>query len=350
MNIKVLPAHNGDCLLISFNDGDTIRNILIDGGVGRTSLPLLKELKAIQTQGQFIDLLIVTHIDDDHIGGIVNIFGKNDPVLHIIKGVWFNSGTILGNLFDNPSSEERSVQVVNSEQLNISVKQGNTLERQLKRLGIWDEAIIHTGLSNINVHGATIHILSPNMANLEALNKKWETETSKPENISSPKRDYQETLEALSQKELPQEDIAIPNGSSIAILIEFKGLRSIYLADAHPKTVEKALEDLGYSKENPIEVDIIKVSHHGSSHNISESLLRLWRCKNYVISTNGAKHGLPNKICLSKLISTSEPKVSIYFNYKEIKEQIFLAEDFAKYDFQAFDLSESKMNYTVIIK
>ena len=42
LRIKVLPANCGDCILISFDDGDMIKNILIDGGIGITYKKFLK--------------------------------------------------------------------------------------------------------------------------------------------------------------------------------------------------------------------------------------------------------------------------------------------------------------------
>jgi beta-lactamase superfamily II metal-dependent hydrolase len=350
MNVKILPANNGDCLLISFYAEGMTRNILIDGGIGRTSVLLMKELKSLEDKGEFIDLLIVTHIDDDHIGGIVKLFSKDDNTLNIIKKVWFNSGASLADFFKTRSLENRTVRLVDSERVDVSVKQGNTLEKRLKDLGIWDESVIHNEIPNISFYGANIHILSPSITGLDALNNKWQTEIGQPENISSSKRDYQQSVAELSKLTLPSEDFTIPNGSSIALMIELDGLQSMYLADAQPTTLENALESLGYSDKNPVAVNLIKVSHHGSSYNISERLLRLWNCKNYVVSTNGAKHGLPNKLCLSKFISLNSPGVNIYFNYKEVKEKIFSPEDHSKYDFKTIDLSERDTNYTITIK
>lgn len=350
MNVKILPAHNGDCLLISFEAEGKVRNILVDGGIGRTGLLLMQELKAIEAKGQLIDLLIVTHIDDDHIGGIIKVFSKKDATVGIIKKVWFNSGSALNSFFKTSHTEEREVQLVDGERVDMSIKQGNTLEKQLRALGIWDECVMHTATPRENLFGATIHILSPSIANLGELNKKWETETNKPENVSSAKRDYNQTIENLFRRPLPVEDSAVPNGSSIAVMIEYNGLRSIYLADAHPTTVEKALENLGYSESKPLAVNLVKIAHHGSSYNISERLLRMWSCKNYVVSTNGAKHGLPNKLCLAKLIVSSKPGANIYFNYKEVREEVFLKEDYINFDFQAIDLSEKTADYTIEIK
>ena len=84
MTIKFLQAFNGDCILISLKDDNGFnRNILVDGGIGETykldkrnkGKPIYGPLKTIITNlkdnHKIIDLLILTHNDDDHIGGIL---------------------------------------------------------------------------------------------------------------------------------------------------------------------------------------------------------------------------------------------------------------------------------------
>ncbi len=69
----VLPAFHGDCILIKtydLNEDEFI--ILLDGGTSNTFKHSLKdELKSVT----HINLLILTHIDSDHIGGLL-IFSK----------------------------------------------------------------------------------------------------------------------------------------------------------------------------------------------------------------------------------------------------------------------------------
>ncbi len=88
LKIKVLPANCGDCIIISFDDGDMIKNILIDGGVGSTYRRFLKkEIVNLQKENQFIDLLVITHSHEDHINGIIK-FIEDDVNNKCIKKVW----------------------------------------------------------------------------------------------------------------------------------------------------------------------------------------------------------------------------------------------------------------------
>jgi glyoxylase-like metal-dependent hydrolase (beta-lactamase superfamily II) len=83
MYIKLLQAENGDAIHLRVRDKTyKYRNILIDGGKSTAYIFLnsqkkpedgvLKQfIEQIRTQGEHIDLLILTHVDDDHIGGIL---------------------------------------------------------------------------------------------------------------------------------------------------------------------------------------------------------------------------------------------------------------------------------------
>lgn len=104
LKIKALQAFHGDSILVSFSEDGKTRNILIDGGPGITyskrPKALKTEIEQILKRRENIDLLVVTHIDDDHIGGIIKLFeyGEIDP--KIIKEVWFNSGELISSFFD----------------------------------------------------------------------------------------------------------------------------------------------------------------------------------------------------------------------------------------------------------
>ena len=85
MKIIILPALNGDCILVEFQ---TSHYILIDGGYVDTYenylFPTLKELEA---QGGKLDVVVVTHIDGDHISGIIRLL-EDMPIG--IGEIWYN--------------------------------------------------------------------------------------------------------------------------------------------------------------------------------------------------------------------------------------------------------------------
>lgn len=100
MKIKFLQAGNGDSFLISFLENDIPRNILIDGGIEQTYYSsstnvngeLYLEIDSIRQRSESIDLLILSHIDNDHICGLLKWFELDNNAHELVKNVWFNSG------------------------------------------------------------------------------------------------------------------------------------------------------------------------------------------------------------------------------------------------------------------
>ena len=69
MKLTVFHASDGDCLLLSSNDS-TPRRILIDGGRATSYQKNTRNvLGALRTANEKIDVVCVSHIDDDHITG-----------------------------------------------------------------------------------------------------------------------------------------------------------------------------------------------------------------------------------------------------------------------------------------
>ena len=160
MDLKFIPAFNGDCILLSFFDQDQVRrNILIDGGISRTYPKYLKnEITILVDKGENIDLLIITHIDDDHIGGIIKIYEDATLNRDLIKQVWFNSGNLLSDFFNSRRDKTREVSIIPSDQTDMSIDQGITLENALLMEGKWLQELIHADLDPIDFFGATVTI------------------------------------------------------------------------------------------------------------------------------------------------------------------------------------------------
>ncbi|KAA5542067.1 ComEC/Rec2 family competence protein [Adhaeribacter rhizoryzae] len=337
-SIKFLQAFNGDSILVTFsNKKGELKNILIDGGTGPTYVDkrkagsLKKELESIKEAKQNIDLLIITHIDDDHIGGILKFFEDTKFDKSFVKKVWFNSGRLISKHFNTPIFEERdeSIQILRG--LETSVLQGEKLEDILNELNIWDLRLIKSGFSD-NVDNCKIHVLSPDEDGLSRLNQKWEREKPSLE-TSGKETDYNIPINELLIKDSFIQDTAIPNGSSISLLLEIEEIKLLLLGDSFPDVVSNAIkENFKVTEENKLKVDLLKISHHASKGNTSNNLLKLISCKNFVVSTNSLKHGLPDKVTLGRIIKNStSPK--IFFNYDIAKKVFPLEEDFNTFNF-----------------
>ena len=339
MKIKFLKAFNGDSILISFLENETARNILIDGGIGDTYKStsnvkgdLYEVLEKIREEKQFIDLLVLTHFDDDHIGGILRWLNKDKEAAVLIKKVWFNSGKEIANKFMSEENEDLDIEIAQeSDSFHTSTKQGIKFEQYLREHNLWEGEIIHQGLE-CNLLGLNFKILSPNDDKLDRLLKLYKKQ--KDYFTSGGEYDFKTSLKEFIDEESKtdfkfQEDASVANGSSIAFIMKYEERSFLFLADAHPSVVIEGLNRFGYNNDNQLNVELLKVSHHGSMYNTSNELLKVVKTNNYLISSNATKHGLPNKRTVARIIRNN-PNAYIYFNY-DLKDNIFSARDWEEY-------------------
>jgi len=357
MKIKFLKASNGDAIHIRFkdNDGD-IRNILIDGGMPQTYYnstdningELYETVNNLKENKEKIDLLVITHIDEDHIGGILKWFERESEAFKLINTVWFNSGKTIAKYFNEKENQELELTFKDTETSYTSVRQGKIFEDYIEKNKIWNKDIINDKRS-LNDLGIELKILSPNNEKLKKLLKEYE----KPKHgyyTSSKSNDWERDLQSFIEEESKSDfkfirDKSVSNGSSIAFLLTIREKNFLFLGDAHADIIFNSLSNLGYSKENPLKVELLKVSHHGSSKNTNIELLEIIDTNNYIISTNSVSHNHPDKRTLSRII-TRNPKASLYFNYSVVKDNIFSSNDYKSFgQFFAKNISEYKVEW-----
>ena len=348
MELNLLQANNGDAIHLRTQDEEgCFRNILIDGGTKNTymsgkgnnpmlvgSLQLL--IEEIRNREESIDLLIITHVDDDHVGGILKWFEKDeDGAIDLVKKVWFNSGRLISEHFQQQEYEENHLIIQFDNSFDTSYKQGVEFEDFIEKNDIWDKRLIKNG-DVIEMFGLQFTILSPSSDKLEKLLNKWEEVA--PITDTATTTDYSTNLTDLIKKDSFKEDTSVPNGSSIAFIIENGDSKIMLLGDAHPQPIIDSLLEMGYSKQNPIKIDYVKLAHHGSKANTNYELLDLIQSDNFLISSDSSLHGLPDKQCLARIINCKE-KVNLYFNYPELASRIFSEQDF--HDFPHFSVHDA---------
>lgn len=340
MKINFLQAFNGDSIWISFLENKNPRNIIIDGGTGdtyqnnvRRTGELYDVIKSIRDNKQNIDLLILTHFDDDHIGGILRWLNQDKEAAKLVKNVWFNSGKRIAKELSSEENKDLRIEIKeNTDDFYTSPKQGIEFESYLSKNNLWDDKLILQD-DKIDILGVTFKILSPSMEKLEELLKLYEKEkdyfTSGGNfDFATPLNDFIE--EESNPKFKFKEDKSVPNGSSIAFIIEYEDKKFLFLGDAHPSIVIEGLKKCGFDEENPLKAELMTVSHHGSQYNTNLELLAIVKTNNYIISSNATKHGLPNKRTIARII-VNNPNATIHFNYKELKESVFQSKDFETY-------------------
>ncbi len=343
MRVKFLRAHNGDSIHLSFKDENKKnRNILIDGGMSKTYFgsgkygDLHDTVELIKIKGEKIDLLILTHIDSDHIGGLKKWLERDKDAFEIIEKVWFNSGRSIAKYFKKDENNELIEKLEIFKTLETSVPQAIVFEDYIEQFNVWDKKIVKGGKS-VTQNGVEIKLLSPNDKALKKLLKEYK----KPKynyQTSRVSTDWETSIVDFIEEEEKsnyklEEDKSVANGSSIAFLLIFESKNYLFLGDAHPSIIIDSLKEMKCSKENPIPVEFLKVSHHGSCKNTNQELLELVKTDNYIISSNSEIHGLPNKRTIARIINHN-PNSVLHFNYDYVKMNIFNEKDFE--DFKKF--------------
>jgi hypothetical protein len=192
IKLKMYPAKEGDAFLLNFNSIN--KNVIIDMGPQGTYCSHIRDdLIKINEQGGSIDLLIVTHVDNDHIIGVIDFIEENGTGNNIIavKEVWHNSYRHLQ--FNKKKQElireERSTlrQICKQNRRNstkdgisdIAIGQGITLASLLYRFKYnWNHKFSGKAVlaqsETVNISkGLDFKILSPDMNKLDRLSKKW---------------------------------------------------------------------------------------------------------------------------------------------------------------------------------
>ena len=337
-SLDVIRARKGDCLILHYGpDGDHM--VLIDGGPSGVYGPHLKRrLKQIRKDRNLqdddpllVDMLMVSHVDDDHIRGILDLtrelIDKQPPLVNILT-VWHNSfeniihdeeptkvtaafddkfptASVDGDLPENFADDFDTDDVETlrwSFKVLQSIKQGAQLRRNIEKLGyhlnpFFDEGdkliLAEAGKDPLPMeNGLTFTVVGPMRPELEALRKKhnaWLKELEKEGKTPD------EVLAAYLDK-------SVPNLSSIVVLAK-AGDRSILLTgDALGKKVLEGLELVGLIPiGGTLHVNILKVPHHGSSNNVALDFFQRITADHYVFSGNG-EHGNPERESLEMLL------------------------------------------------
>jgi len=311
LKIQFLPVGNADAIHLRFLDKEhNWRNILVDGGFRQTYRKVIRPLlETILHAGECIDLWVLTHWDNDHIEGAVEFFCTDTfPEKGFVREFWFNANY---RIYKEPASGF------------TGIKEGVLLRNYLENvLGIPSPVItVETPVKTFS--GLKITTLGPELEiYIKAMS---EMQVFAP--VGRKERDYEKRLDDLKfNRFYPDRDLV--NRSSLVLLLEYDGFRVLLLADASPLDLLPRLQRLGFSPENRLHVDLVKVAHHGSKKNTSDALLNLLSCQNFVFTADGSDlYKFPDKETIARILQHVPDRtypIHLYFNHQnEILENIF---------------------------
>lgn len=332
--LKFLPATIGDAIWITYGPDDHPHYMLIDGGTGGTRKHIKAEINAIASATPTVDLVVVSHMDKDHINGIRTLLEREETDVEIAE-FWYNGFHHL------PVIEDHDDEM-------LGAKQGEALTEVLVEQGVnWNErfdrdavAIADEGpLPEFTFPGGMkITLLGPTAGALADLRPVWIKEVTDagmlPGAVVPDDDEEDDDDEFLGGADfLTADDVAdladspFPgdgskaNGSSIAIVAEFDGKRALFAADAHADHMLDALERL--SPGEPLDVDIFKVSHHGSKGTTNRELIEKVSTSRYVFSTNGSIFKHPDDEAVAKVLTFGGNNPELIFNYRKATNTVW---------------------------
>lgn len=325
-HMHVLAAGHGDCLWIEYGDAAAPARILVDAGTPGTFKRLGPKLAKVRGSQPSHELLIITHIDADHIGGSLKVI-ENPEIAAQFKEVWFNGRKHLDQArqledFGAVQAECLTKAILDNKlNWNVSVGGGPLLRRP------------KLPLQSHMFAGAKVTVLTPTPHELVKLIGTWDEEITKagldPEKPQKAAKAPPPGFEALGivdvaalAKRPTPEDTAPANGSSISTLVEYKGKRILLGADAHPAVLLAGIKQL--HPEGPLQVDVFKLPHHGSAGNVTSDLLEAVNAKAVVLSSNGAYFEHPDQTAVARVLHRYKAQgVHLAFNYKSVFNEMW---------------------------
>lgn len=332
LELEMLPAAEGDALLLTYGDPDHPHRILIDGGRRSTYRHLRERIEQIPLNDdgkRFFELLIVTHIDADHIEGIICVL-QDDELNCEFGDIWFNDWNHLEPL------------VAGEKPVHLGAAQGEFLGALLHARELpWNECfnkgavVLPPEPDPMPVRGFAdglqLTLVSPTIESLIELREKW-TEAIEAAGFVPGNRD--DALQQFADKawsNLPSLlgdetkrktlDHSEANGSSIAVILDYKGIRLLLSGDAWPHVLRPSMDR--WCAEHPDEpervlLDAFKIPHHGSKKNVTPQLMESIECPTYLISTSGSRFHHPDVDAIKIIIDghNGEAKPEVLFNYR----------------------------------
>lgn len=340
IRFEFFEAGHGDSILVSTSNGTSI---LIDGGEEGTYQDEIED--ALDKKNiEKLDLVILTHIDSDHIGGIIEML-EDEANLERIKEIWFNDSTVK----------------VSSKNGEMGYSQGNKLEDLLKQSSVihnsnvfFEKNCIQSDREYFIGSDIKLTLLSPIKRTLETQGKKWKEYNGEIAGLSCiDDRDITTVAKLFKEEELNKAktkklakatSTSLANRTSIAFILEYNKKQFLFLGDADINTINNSLKDLKYSTTNRIEVEFVKLSHHGSKKNINEDFLNLVDTSKFIILTDCTSFGHPDKETIS-LIAThnrqDRQKVEFIFNYADLIRKKLSKEEEDRHNFSAYSFENN---------
>ena len=367
--LRTFPCGNGDCIfLLLKEDNGAEFHMMVDCGIYNNEISDFVENKF----HKHIDLLIATHIDNDHISGLAKMLDST-PDLSI--------GKIIYNCYQQPKEKEigidSAIETLSKEYIQdlppsieygeyqASAREAILLAKSIvgrdEWKNVWNTDYVTNQSPDLVLQSemgdsfGKLVFLSPTNDALEKLDNSYKRAffkfffKSKSENYIDESNIFElltlfeqlekgevcdteqvsdsnvtkQYLDSITKSE--KSDSSLTNISSLAFIWEYKDSRILFLGDAVPEVIVNAIRDK-YTGSIPLHLLAVKVSHHGSLYNTSFELLNLLQT-NHFIFTGGNSNDKPSEQTIAKIIknNSDDNQMSyLHFNHKNSNTERFV--------------------------
>ena len=356
MKLHIFQSAQGDCLLL---EGKDKKLVLCDGGM-RSSIKshVRAELGKLRTAGRALEYVYVSHIDSDHISGVLQLLEDevawrvydyqmttDDPPATppkmprppVIKGLLHNSfkdqiginkstevqdllAAAVPSLFAtaDPALVDVGLQL---QEIAISIPEAikvsrlsasDALDIPVNRLpgatGPAKLLFFRNEVQSFKVGSMKFTIVGPTDQELTDLKNGWVTWLqNNKEDVRKIRRELKRRIEEFSNgvsgdspfdlrgwNGIPDyKNVTAPNVASLMFMVEEEGKRLLLTGDSHHDKILHGLRQTGFLDNAGLYLDVLKVQHHGSEHNLDAEFARQVSAEHYVFCGDGSS-GNPN--------------------------------------------------------
>ena len=294
LHLHCTRGRKGDCIHIHYaGKSGKWRNIIVDSGPASAVSEFCRLYDSILQSGECVDIMIVTHYDEDHIGALL----KMERTLSV--------GKLCFNVYDGSSSGSTDLSASHAQRLFHTKISGEKITSILAG-------------DSLVLDGAVLYFIAPSVENrLGAMNAMRKAEEELYDLSSG--NDWYRSIDELMGEDYPEEDRSVSNRASISFVFEYDVKRILISGDSPGNSVKAGLKSFGFHSFN-----LVQLPHHGSARNISEELLCDIACRNFLISADGVRH--PDKLTVAKLLKKYD-RIMVYCNYTWWNQSFLTADD-----------------------
>ena len=331
--LDVVQAAFGDCLVLRYGSPDRPRALLIDGGPSGTWEHHLRPVLAgLAERGTVIDAVVLSHIDNDHVTGLLDLFeelardrpgataDRQAPPASVprIRALWHNAFSLASGGMDiAPRVREALASMAATEALprvgriappvtgfappRPGVAEGDALQWAAAGLRIPindrfpDARVLLDDAPSLRLAGPRLDVVGPGEAILAKLRDEW---------LRWLERHGHDVTSGRRPPGVAP-DRSVPNLSSIVLLVRSRGRSILLTGDGRGDQIVEGLRDRGLlDAQGRLHVDVLKVPHHGSSRNATPAFFRSISATTYAISADG-RYGNPDAECLASIVDAA---------------------------------------------